>query len=113
MDLDLLLLRGLYLCVTVVAIAFFAQRSRWKRRRRKNKSNWGFFPTSASMGNALHHLQALAQPQIQHILEQKLDEHADDEEDGAPKDPTAHLRRQARRIRRGQKVDRLTALHRP
>jgi len=113
MDLDLLLLRGLYLSVIIVTIAFFAQRARWRRRRRQNKSNWGFFPTSASMGNALHHLQALAQPQVQQILEEKLDEHAEDEEDGAPKDPAAHLHRQARRIRRGQKVDHLTALHRP
>ena len=113
MDLDLLLLRGLYLSVIIVTIAFFAQRARWRRRRRQNKSNWGFFPTSASMGNALQHLQILAQPQVQHILEEKLDEHAEDEEDGAPKDPAAHLHRQARRIRSGKKVDRFTALRHP
>ncbi|MHB1856998.1 MAG: hypothetical protein ACYCPM_06150 [Acidobacteriaceae bacterium] len=109
MNLDLLLLLGLYFFVAFIAAAFFLQRYRWRRRRRLNKSNWGFYPSAASMGNALQGLQAIAQPQIQHIIEEKLDEDVDEDDAGGSKDPTAHLHRQAARIRRGTKLEGITA----
>jgi hypothetical protein len=108
---ELTLLKGLYGFAALVAIAFFFQRYRWRRRERKGKSNWGFFPSSASMGNALQVLSIMAQPQIGYVLEEKLNEDADDDSEGGPEDPVAHLHRQAARIRRGEKLDRLTAKH--
>jgi len=110
MDLDLVLLRGFYLFSIFVMGAFFFQRLRWRRRKRLGKRCLGFYPGAASMGNALHKLQVLAQPQVQYVLEEKLEEESDDDEEGAPKDPTEHLHRQAAKIRRGVKVERLTAL---
>jgi hypothetical protein len=56
-------------------------------------------------------LSIMAQPQIGYVLEEKLNEDADDDSEGGPEDPVAHLHRQAARIRRGEKLDRLTAKH--
>ena len=113
MNMDLQFLAGLYCFVTFILAAFFFQRYRYRRRKRSGKSNWGFYPSWASMGNALQKLSALAQPQVVHVLEEKLLEAADEDDEGGPKDPTAHLHRQAAKIRRGEKVDRLTTIHKP
>jgi hypothetical protein len=89
--------------------AVYVQRALW-RRRKKGKSKLGFYPTGASIGNALQVLQAITQPRTQHVIEEMLEEPAEDDDEAGPKDPTAHLMRQARRIRRGEEVDRLTTL---
>ena len=54
----------------------------------------------------------MAQPQVEHVLEEKLSEDAEDDSEGGPDDPVAHLHRQAARMRRGEKLDRLTAIRR-
>jgi hypothetical protein len=61
------------------------------------------------LGNALHQLQTIAQPQMQHVIAEKLDEDLEDEESGGPDDPVRHLHRQAAKIRRGEPVERITA----
>ena len=98
------LLLGLWACV------FALRRAGWRRRKRTGKRKLGFYPTGASAGNALHALQAIVQPQVKYVLEEKLDESEDEDDEGAPKDPAAHLMRQAKSIRRGKPVDRLTVL---
>jgi len=90
--------------------AVFVLRVSWRWRKKAGKSKLGFYPTGASMGNALQVLQAIAEPQIQHVIEEKLEEPTDEDDEAGPKDPTAHLMRQARRIRNGEKVERFTAL---
>jgi len=87
----------------------FVQRTVWRWRKKTGKSRLGFFPTGASMGNALQVLQAIAEPQIQYVIEERLEEPTDEGDEAGPKDPTAHLMRQARRIRKGEDVH-LTAL---
>jgi hypothetical protein len=81
----------------------------WRWRKKTGKSKLGFYPSGASIGNALQVLQAIAEPQVQHVIEERLEEPAEDDDEAGPKDPTAHLMRQARRIRKGEDV-RLTAL---
>ena len=110
---DLMLLGGLYIFSAFAAIAFFFQRYRWRRRKRKGRNNWGFYPSSASMGNALQQLSVMAQPQVEYDLEEKAKDEAEEDDDGGPDDPTAHLHRQAAKIRRGEKPDPLTARCRP
>ena len=112
LNLDVMLLGGLYFFSALFAIAFFFQRYRWRRRKRKGKSNWGFYPSSASLGNALQELSVMAQPLVEHVLEEKLNEDAEDDSEGGPENPVAHLHRQAAKIRRGEKFDRLTARRR-
>jgi hypothetical protein len=113
LHLDVLLLAGLYFISVLFAIAFFFQRYRWRRRKRQGKSNWGFYPSSASLGNALQELSVMAQPQVEHVLEEKLSEDAEDDDEGGPEDPVAHLHRQAVKMRKGEKLDRFTAIRRP
>jgi len=108
-DLDLLLLKGFYAFSCFVGCAFFYQRWRWRRRRR-SRSNLGFYPNASSLGNALHQLQAIAEPRVAYVIEEKLDEEADEDDEGGPDDPTRHLHRQAAKIRRGERLDRLTVL---
>jgi hypothetical protein len=111
-------LRGFFifngLTVFLCCIVFCWKRFRWRRRKRLGKRDLGFFPTYTSAGNALRILQVqiMAQPQVQHVLEEKLDDEAEEDADGEPADPEKHLHRQLRRIRRGETVERLTALRR-
>ena len=98
------LLLIIWTCIIVV------QRTLCWGKRKAGKSKVGFYPTGASMGNALQVLQAFVNPEVLHVIEEKLEEPADEEEEGGPDDPTAHLMRQARRIRNGEDVDPLTAL---
>ncbi len=103
MLIDQILAIGLYGLVCVFSIVFMWQRLRWRRTRR------GYRPSGAMLGNALQHLQVIAEPQTQHVIEEKEDEAVDAEDDGGPDDPVRHLHRQARKIRRGERLDRLTA----
>jgi hypothetical protein len=111
-------LRGFFafnvLAILLGCIVFCWRRFLWQRRKRLGKRNPGFFPTFTSAGNALQTLQVqiMAQPQVQHVLEEKLEDEAEDDEDGEPADPEKHLHRQLRRIRRGEEIERLTALRR-
>jgi len=98
---------GLIIALSVGAV--FLQRARWQWRNRNNK-NRGRYRGGAALGNALQVLQAITQPHVKHVIEARLDETTDEDDDGAPKDPTAHLLRQAKRIRKGEDIGQLTAL---
>jgi len=101
-SLDQILVLGLYGFVCLVATVFIVQRLRWRICRR------GFRPRGAALGNALHQLQVIAEPQIRYVVEEKEDEEAEDDDSGGPDDPVRHLHRQARKIRRGELIERLT-----
>jgi len=50
---------------------------------------------------------------MEYVIAEKLDEEADEDGSGDPDhrtDPVIHLHRQAARIRKGEKVDQITAL---
>jgi hypothetical protein len=53
----------------------------------------------------MQNLQALTRPTVEYILEEKYDEDAEDDGDSGPEDPTDHLKRQLKRIRRGERLD--------
>lgn len=74
---------------------------------------FGWFPGGAALGNALLQLQVFTQPHVKHVIVQMSDEEAAEEESGDPDDPVdpmVHLHRQAARIRRGEEIDRITAI---
>jgi hypothetical protein len=112
MDFALGFLRGLYafngLVILSCCALFCLRRFLW----RLGKRNLGFCPTYTSAGNALHALQAIPQPRAEYVLAEKFDDEADDDDEGEPDTPEKHLHRQLRRIRRGEKVERLTVLRR-
>jgi hypothetical protein len=114
MDFALNFLRGYFAFIGLFAISccvlFCVRRFLWRRRKRRGKRNLGFFPTYTSAGNALQALQGIAQPRVDHVLAEKFDDEADDDAEGEPDTPEKRLHRQLRRIRRGERVERLTVL---
>jgi hypothetical protein len=108
------LIRGFYafnaLAIIACCLVFYARRRLWRRRQRLGKFNPGFFPTYTAAGNALQTLHAMTQQRVDYVLEEKFVDEADEDEEGGPPDPTKHLQRQLRRIRGGDRVDKLTAL---
>jgi hypothetical protein len=109
MDFSSILMLCLLSYLFFVACVFLFRRFLWRLKKRLGKEP-GFYPTTTSLGNAFQNLQVIAQPQVEHVLEEKQEEGAEDDDEGAPKGPAAHLLRQAERIRRGKKVDPVTAL---
>ena len=99
-----------WLFASLFAMVFVWKRWRFCRNKALGKRRLGFYPNAAALGNALQILQTLAQPHVEHIVEEKLAEPAEDEDSGGPDDPTAHLLRQAQHIREGKPPKRLTAL---
>jgi hypothetical protein len=97
-----------YAVVVVLLCAFYLKRTWWKFRRRTKPEYAGFCPSVSSLGNALHSLQTFTPPTIAYVLQEKYDEDMEDDGDGGPDDPTRQLKRQLKRIRRGERVDTLT-----
>jgi hypothetical protein len=94
------------LCVVV----FYLRRAQWVGRRGAEQGRRGRYRGGAALGNALQTLHAFVHPQVEHAIEMKLDEAVDEDDEGEPRNPRAHLLRQAKRIRNGETVDRLTTL---
>jgi hypothetical protein len=97
-----------YVAVVVLLSIFYLKRLRWRSKRRSGRRDLGFYPRSLSLGNAMQNLQVFTRPTVAYVLEEKYDEDADEDDDGGPDDPTAHLNRQLKRIRRGESIDTLT-----
>jgi len=100
---------ALFLLFFFGATAFFGKRWLYRWGKRRGKSRFGFYPSSAAAGNALQTMQALAQPRTELMVEEKLKEPAEDDEESGGDDPLGHLHRQAQAIREGQRPERLTA----
>ncbi len=88
----------------------FVRRAIWRWEKRTGKGQLGFYPSGAALGNALQAIQVIAQPHVKYVIEEKLEESSDADDESGRLDPTAHLMRQARRIRNGEEVERLTTL---
>jgi hypothetical protein len=99
---------GLVFAVCVGAYA--VKWAQWVWSNRSASKPRGSYGGGTGLGNALQSLQGFVQPRTEHVIEARLDETQDEDDVGEPKDPTAHLLRQARRIRNGEEVDRLTTL---
>ena len=108
MSFDALVSAQLWAMLVIFGVVFVVLRLVWRLRGRV-----GFYPSGAALGNALQRLQVMAQPEVRYVIREKESEDVDEEDSGdpdPPRDPIAHLHRQARRIRRGEEVDRITAL---
>lgn len=97
------------LAATALSLTALLHHRRLRLSQPNRKRRWRFFPNRAAAGNALLALQILLHPQIAHVLEEKLDDHAEEDDSGDDEEPVAHLHRQAARIRRGDPPDCLTA----
>jgi hypothetical protein len=91
--------------VPSVTIAYI-QRVLWGKNRRSGGNRFGFFPTYTSAGNAFQQLQMLAEPQTEHVIQEKAIDEAEEDDDGEPEDE-ANLILQRRKIRNGDRSSRL------
>jgi hypothetical protein len=98
--------RGLVVFVLIAACAFYIQRVLWRKNRRSRGNIFGFFPTYTSAGNAFQQLQMLAEPQTEHVIQEKAIDEAEEDDDGEPEDE-ANLILQLRKIRNGDRSSRL------
>lgn len=92
-------------------ISFTYYQRRPKRILRGGKARFGFYP--GAPGNAFHKLRVFVHPHVKHVITQTLNQEADEDDSGDPdqqNDSVVHMLRQAVRIQRGEKVDRITAL---
>ena len=96
-----------YLFIVAVLVHYHVRRAAWKRNRRLGRKVAGFCPSMAAMGMAFLFLQTFHRPSLAHVVEVKREEDAEDEDEGEPDSPAAHLNRQLRRIRRGERVETL------
>ena len=74
---------GLVLYVIGVHFVFFLRRRGWLP---------GGPPRYHGLGNAYLGLQSLAEPEKQYILEERQKEIKEEDADGGPDDPTAHVK---------------------
>jgi hypothetical protein len=94
--------------MTVVAWSHLFKRPNEKQEHRSRIVKVG--PTSPeAMGAALMFLSMAYRPNHAFVAKAQIQQHedADDDDEGGPDSPEKHLRRQLRRIRRGEPVDRL------
>lgn len=96
----------------LIFFVMYVQRGLWRRRARRGIRNPGFYPSYGSLGIALQTLQKMADPQALYVLEEKDADDVDDDEEGGEDDPSKALHRQLRKIRRGERIERLTIRHR-
>jgi hypothetical protein len=89
---------------------FYVKRALWVSRNRAKGGSRKLYRGGAALGNALQELQVFVQPRAEHVIQERLEEVVDEDDSGEPKDPAEHLMRQARRIRNGEQVERLTTL---
>ncbi len=71
--------------------------------KRKNRLRFA----AAFIGNPLMPLHAIVHPQVRYVIAEQLKDHSEDQ-DTDPFDPTQYLQSQLKRIRAGERLDRIT-----
>jgi hypothetical protein len=95
------------LVVPAFLLALLLQRAASTRRRLGKRGRRGHSALVFSLGLAMQNLEALIYQDVEHVITATYDEDEDENGQGDPDDPAAHLNRQLRRIRRGEPVDSL------
>jgi len=88
------------------ALVVYVQRARWRRSQRRGRP-LRFYPTNMMIGLALQNLQVFAHPEIDHTIQEKYANEAEEDGEGDPDDSQKLLARQLKLIRNGETVDRL------
>jgi len=99
-----------FLMMGMLLVHYLLVRFLWCRRRRAGKGRLGFYPSAFALGMWFQGIQAIYQPSVAYVLEEKQDEDAEQDADADPDTPESRLRcfhRQLQRIRRGDPIDRL------
>jgi len=95
------------LAIVAILTHYQLRRIAWKRKKRKGKRILGFCPSSAVLGSSLLFLAVFYRPSLDFAIKASLHEEIEEDDQGDPESPEGLLSRQLRRIRRGEKVERL------
>jgi hypothetical protein len=96
-----------YLAIVLLLIHYCVRRARFRRQNRQRRKLTGFCPSSAALGLAFLFLSAFSRPSIAHVIEARLKQDVEEDDQGDPDSPVKYLHRQLRRIRRGERIDQL------
>jgi len=96
-----------FLFIAAILFDYHRRRFAWRRANRNGKKPTRFRPSSSSLGNAFQILQVFYRPTTAYVIEAKLEEDADEDDEGDPETPARLLHRQLKRIRRGEPIDTL------
>jgi hypothetical protein len=88
-------------------LVYVQRRAGWKRRRRLGVLTVGFCPSAFALGTAFQSVQVFHRPSMAYVMEAKLEEDAEQDDQGSPDSLSRQLHHQLRRLRRGQPIDRL------
>ncbi len=99
--------------ITLVGIAVFLSRLKmliWKPKGPRRHRRFGIMAANAALGFSFLPFAAIYRPRMIEITKAQIrqQEDVDEDDNGGPDTPLKHLMQQLRRIRRGEKVDRLT-----
>jgi hypothetical protein len=107
MDFDLIVLEAFLASFSVFTVVFLLLRLRGRQKKAAIPNYRGFYPSAATLAFASISLQTMVQPDLNHALEQRQTEAAEDDDEGDPDNPAAQLSRQLKRIRYGEFIDTL------
>ena len=96
-----------FLAILAILIHYQVRRAAWRRNQRKGRKNSGFCPSSSALGIALLAMGVFHRPSVQNTVEARLQQEAEEDDSGGPDTLPKQLSRQLRRIRRGERVERL------
>lgn len=101
-----------FLLIGLILVHYVLIRVLWRRRKRSGKGHLGFYPSALALSLAFQFIQVYHRPSMAHVLEARQDaaEDAEEDDNGDPETPARrlkHFRRQLKRIRRGDPIDRL------
>lgn len=77
------------------------------RKQPGSKRMRGLWSSAIVLGTALQFVQFIYQPSVAHVVEAKYDDLADEDDAGDPETVAKQLNRQLRRIRRGERIDKI------
>jgi hypothetical protein len=96
-----------FLAIVAILVHYQLRRTAWKRNKRKGKRILGFYPSSAALGAAFALISVFYRPSVDFLIQAEVQEQVQEDDQGDPETPEALLGRQLKRIRRGEKVERL------
>lgn len=99
-----------FTALAIVLVCSKMYQALWKRRKGHSKRRFGLFLPTAALGCAFLPLAVMYRPSLALLAKAQIQqmEDVDEDDNGDPENPAKHLRRQLRRIRRGEPAERLT-----
>jgi hypothetical protein len=73
-----------FLMMGMLLVHYLLVRFLWCRRRRAGKGRLGFYPSAFALGMWFQGIQAIYQPSVAYVLEEKQDEDAEQDADADP-----------------------------